>query len=254
MNAISREARLNAAFVSLAETLTSEYDVVELLHTLMGECIGLLDVQAGGLLLSNPRGELELVASTSEGAGFVEVMQLNAGAGPCVEAFRTGESVSVADVEASPPEWAQFRDAALLEGYRSCHAVPLRVRTVVIGAMGLFRTHPGELAPDDARIARALSDVASIGVLQERVLRESAIVEEQLQRALDSRVLIEQAKGVLAALHDLDMDQAFQMLRDHARRSNRRLHAVAQGVIDREEHIARAPRRITVDAPEQPSA
>jgi GAF domain-containing protein len=250
MTESSREVRLNAAFVTLAETLTSEYDVIELLHTLMGECIGLTDAEAGGLLLANPQGELELVASTSEGAGFVEVMQLNAGEGPCIESHATGEAVSVPDITKTRPEWAEFRDAALAEGYHASYAVPLRVRSEVIGAMGLFSTSAGDLLAEDARIARALADVASIGILQERVLRESAIVAEQLQRALDSRVLIEQAKGVLAALHDLDMDRAFQMLRDHARSNNLNLHAVAQGVIDRTIRIERASRRITVEPSE----
>jgi GAF domain-containing protein len=245
----SRESRLNAAFAALAETLTSEYDVVELLHTLMGECIGLLDVQAGGLLLANPHGELELVASTSEAASFVEVMQLNAGAGPCIDCFHTGEPVSVADVRDARPDWAPFTEAALQEGYHSTYGVPLRVRSQIIGAMGLFRSEAGELAPADAATAQALANVAAIGILQERVLRESAIVAEQLQRALDSRVLIEQAKGVLAALNDLDMDEAFQMLRDHARRNNLNLHSVAQGVIERTVHIGRASRRITPEPP-----
>ena len=250
MTETSREGRLNAAFAALTDTLTSEYDVVELLHTLMGECIGLLDVQAGGLLLANPQGELELVASTSEAASFVEVMQLNAGAGPCIDCFHTGEPVSVPDVRDAPSDWAPFTDAALQEGYHSTYGVPLRVRSEIIGAMGLFRTGTGDLAPADAAIAEALANVAAIGILQERVLRESAIVAEQLQRALDSRVLIEQAKGVLAALHDLDMDQAFQMLRDHARRNNLNLHVVAQGVIDRTVQIGRASRRITAQPPE----
>lgn len=167
-------------------------------------------------------------------------MQLNAGDGPCVECVSTGEVVSVADVRVTGGRWPGFREAALLEGFQSAHAVPLRVRSDVIGSLGVLRTSTGPLAPEDAVVARALADIASIGILQERVLRESAIVAEQLQRALDSRVLIEQAKGVLAALHDLDMNEAFQVIRDHARRNNLNLHVVAQGVIDRSIDIARA--------------
>ncbi|MFA4841364.1 MAG: GAF and ANTAR domain-containing protein [Agrococcus sp.] len=248
MSELSKEARLNAAFIALAEKLTSEYDVVELLHSLMAECDGLLDVQAAALLLKNARGELELVASTSEAAGFLEVMQLNAGGGPCIECASTGELVSVVDIRATGEHWREFREAALLEGFHSAHAVPLRVRSDVIGSLGLFRARSGPLDPAEEAIARALADVASIGILQERILRESAVVAEQLQRALDSRVLIEQAKGVLAALHDVDVDEAFRMLCAHARANNLKLHATARGVVDRTERIARGPGGVVSEA------
>jgi GAF domain-containing protein len=208
----------------------------------MGECLHLLDVQAAGLLLGTPHGDLELVASTSEGAAFVELMQLNAGAGPCVESFATGQPVSVADVSRTKPEWGPFRDAALHEGYQSCYGVPLRVRSQSIGAMGLFRTKTGDLEQTDGEIARALANVAAIGILQERVLRESVIVTEQLQRALDSRVVIEQAKGVLAASANVGVEKAFEMLRGHARHHNLNLHDVAQAVVERTLTITQTPR------------
>lgn len=233
MSDSSREQSLAAAFVMLADTLTSEYDMVELLHTLMDECIELLDVQAAGLLLANARGELELVASTSERADIVEVLQLNAGAGPCVECFATATAVSLGDVEAAPERWSQFRAAALLEGFHSVHAVPLRLRAEVIGAMGLFRKSAGALEPADAGVAQALADVATIGILQERLLRESGIVTEQLQHALDSRIVIEQAKGVVAESLGVEMDAAFAMLRAHARGNNLGLRAVAEAIVDR---------------------
>ncbi|MFD4422364.1 GAF and ANTAR domain-containing protein [Agromyces sp. NPDC058484] len=229
----SREARLNAAFVTLADTLTAEYDVVDLLHTLMSECIELVDVQAGGMVLANGHGELELVASTSERADFVEVLQLNAGAGPCVACFEEGRAISVADVSETGADWSEFRDAALVQGFHAVHAVPMRLRKEVIGAMNLFRTSIGELSARDAAVTQALADVATIGILQERLIRESAIVTEQLQRALDSRILIEQAKGVVAESGGIDMDEAFGMLRTYARANNLTLRSVAEGVIGR---------------------
>lgn len=249
MSEIPREERLGGALATLAETLTSDYDVVQLLHTVMGECVDLIDAQAGGLLLKDAQGSLELVASTSEGVSFVEMMQLNAGDGPCVESARHGEPVSIADVEETSPDWAQFRDAAQAEGFHSVHAVPLRIRSDVIGAMGLYRTQRGDLSRADAAAARAFANLASIGIIQERAIRESGLVAEQLQRALDSRILIEQAKGVVAASIGVDMEEAFRLLREHARSSNLKLHTVAQGVVDRSLVLRASPRPETHGRP-----
>lgn len=244
MTEVSREERLGGALATLAETLTSDYDVVQLLHTVMIECVDLVDAQAAGLLLKNAQGELELVASTSEAASFVEVMQLNGGDGPCVEAARTGATISIADLEEASGDWATFRDAALVEGFHSVHAVPLRIRSDVIGAMGLYRERRGDLNGAEAAVARALANLASIGILQERAIRESGMVTEQLQRALDSRVLIEQAKGVVAASADLDMEDAFRLLRAHARKNNLKLHTVARRVVDRSLVLDATGRRV----------
>lgn len=199
----------------------------------MGQCVRLLDVQAAGLLLTSARGGLELVASTSQQARFVEVMQLNAGDGPCVECCRTGLAVEIADVEQAGAEWEAFRSAALREGFRSVRAVPLRVRSEVIGSLGLFRTRVGALDAMEADVALALANLASVGILHERVVREGSIVADQLQRALDTRVLIEQAKGMLAALAEASMDEAFEMLRRHARSTSTGLRDVSQRVVDR---------------------
>ncbi|MDQ1608184.1 MAG: hypothetical protein QOE16_916 [Microbacteriaceae bacterium] len=232
MSEVSRETKLNAAFVKLADTLTADFDVVDLLHTLVQECVDLLDTQAGGLMLSDASGKLQLMASTSERADFVEIMQLNAGAGPCVDCFTTGKPVSVADIDDSD-QWPEFRGAALEQGFHSVHSTPMRLRGNVIGTMNLFSTSLGELNRADADVAQALADVATIGILQERVIRESSIVTEQLQRALDSRILIEQAKGVLSQTANLDMDEAFTVLRTYARSNQLSLRSVAEGVIDR---------------------
>lgn len=226
------------AIATLAEALTSEYDLVEFLHTLLRECLSMLDVQAAGLLLVSARGDLELVASTSESVAFVEVMQLNAGDGPCISCVRTGAVLSIPDVEVAGGDWTAFREASRQQGYRSAHAVPLRIRSQVIGSLGLFRERSGALQDADARAASTLANIASIGILHERVLRESAVVTEQLQRALDSRVLVEQAKGVLAAQWDLDVEQAFRLLRDHARSNRLTIQVVARGVVDRSLELA----------------
>lgn len=233
MSEMSRESRISAAFVKLADTLMADYDVVDLLDTLLLECTQILDTDAGGLMLVDALGNLQVIASTSEQADFVELMQLNAGAGPCIECFTTGEAVSVADIDEFGTQWPQFRAAALQKGFHSVHATPMRLRGEILGTMNLFSTQVGELNPRDVAVAQALTDVATIGILQERSIRETGIVAEQLQRALDSRILIEQAKGVLSQTASIGMDDAFAMLRRYARNSNLSLRAVAEGVANR---------------------
>jgi transcriptional regulator with GAF, ATPase, and Fis domain len=247
MSDTSRETELNTAFVKLADTLIADYDVVDLLHTLLLRCTELLDTQAAGLMLADATGTLQLIASTSEQADFVEIMQLNAGAGPCVQCFTTGTAVTVADIDEFGTSWPAFRSAALQKGFHSVNAIPMRLRGEILGTMNLFSTHVGELNPRDAAVAQALADVATIGILQERSIRETSIVTEQLQRALDSRVLIEQAKGVLSQTASIGMDQAFAALRNHARNHNLTLRTVAQGVTNRTIHIQ-------IDQPIVPSA
>lgn len=233
MKEASREQRINEAFVTLANTLMDTYDVVDLLSTLVKECVDLLDVQAGGMLLDDGEGNLELVASTSEEATFVEIMTLAVGAGPCVDCFNSGRPVSVSDIEDTGDRWPEFRRAAAESGFRSVHATPMRLRGQVIGAMNLLSTSVGTLDARDEALAQALADVAILGILQERSHRDPHFVTEQLHLVLDSRVMVEQAKGVLAHTQKVEMEEAFDMLRDYARTSGRSLREVAQGVVTR---------------------
>ena len=228
----TRAERVSVAFVRLTDTLVADYDVVDLLHTLVEESVGLLDVAAAGLLLADPSGELQVVASTSEQSQLVEVLQLQAGSGPCVECYLTGRAVAVDDI-AGLTKWLKFRDAALAQGFRSLHAVPMRVHGRTIGAMGLFGAGSGALSTEDAAIGQALADVATISLMQERTIKEAALVNEQLQLALNTRVLIEQAKGVIAQTAGVDMDAAFNLLRSHARANSQSLHATAGRIVDR---------------------
>ena len=230
---LTRDARLSAAFVKMADTLVDEFDIVDLLDSLVHECTQLVAADAGGLLIADNHGVLKLIASTSEDAEFMEINQLNAGEGPSVESFRTGRSVTLGDIDAGTGRWSSFRAAAAALGFRSMHAIPMRLRGQTIGAMGLFRVQKGELSDGDAAVARALADVATIGILQERSLRDSALLAAQLQHALDSRVIIEQAKGIIAAQTGLGMHAAFDLLRTYARTRHLMLSAVAQNVADR---------------------
>jgi GAF domain-containing protein len=243
MTTESRETKLSAAFVKLADTLVADFDLLDLLHWLVEECTQIIDIQAGGLLLVDPAGALQLVASTSEEAELVEILQLAAGYGPCLECFKTGVAVTVGDIEAEAERWPAFSGEALREGFQSVHATPLRLRGQIIGSMNLFGTRVGELAPADIAVAQALADVATIGILQERNVRSANLVAEQLQGALDSRVLIEQAKGVLAATANLDMNEAFTAMRAYARNKNLPLRQVADDIIERRIDIGqRSPR------------
>lgn len=229
----NRAASLAEAFVVLADTLVDDYDVIELLHRLATYCVRLLSVDAAGLLLSDQRGNLRVVSSSTEQVRLVELFQVEADEGPCLECFRTGKPVAVPDLRAAVARWPRFAVRADEEGFRSVHALPLRLRTEVVGALNLFRTDPGLLPPGDVRIGQALADVATISILQERAVHRRDVLAEQLQAALNSRVIIEQAKGVLAERGDIDMGAAFAALRDYARRNNRLLSDVARAVVDR---------------------
>ncbi|TFC79127.1 ANTAR domain-containing protein [Cryobacterium sp. TMS1-20-1] len=229
----TRASMVSAAFVKLTDTLVGEYDVLDVLHTLVEECVELLDASAAGLLLADPSGELQVVASTSEESYLVEVLQQQAGAGPCVDCYLTGKVVTMGDIAASGDTYPVFKAAALSQGFRSVHAIPMRVRNRAIGALNLFRTETGDVTPEDAAIGQAMADVATISILQERTVREDAVVNEQLQRALNSRIVIEQAKGVIAQLSTVDMDEAFKRLRADARARNHTMRESAENVINR---------------------
>jgi GAF domain-containing protein len=233
MTYVGRESQLLDAFATLADTLVADYDPVDLLQTLVETCERLFDVAAAGILLADENGSLELVASTSEESHLVETIQLAAHVGPCIECYRTGKVVSLPDIAAGPAEWSRFRDGARQQGFASVFAIPMRLRDTTIGTLNLLRASVGELNPSDIRAAQALSDVATIGILHERTVRESAVAREQLQRALNSRIVIEQAKGVLMYTHSIGMDEAFTLMRGYARRNQQLLSNVAQQVVDR---------------------
>ena len=224
---------MSEAFVKLTDALVGQFDVLDILHTLVDESVELLDATAAGLLLADPHGHLQVLASTSEASQLVEVLQSQAGVGPCVDAFKLGTVVTLADIAAEGDRYPDFQAAALSQGFQSVHAIPMRMRPRTIGALNLFRTEKGEITADDASIGQALADVATISILQERAFRENTMVNEQLQRALNSRILIEQAKGVIAQRSNVDMDEAFRLLRAYARTHNEAMHDTARSVISR---------------------
>lgn len=233
MIGLSREKKIVSTFVTLADSLVVGFDVIELLQTLVDTCTEVLEVSAAGLMLADDEGNLGVVASTSEAGHLVDLIQLSSGTGPCVDSYRTGAVVSVADIAEIRDQWPTFIDTALDQGFHAVHAVPLRLRTEVIGTMNLFSTQPGILDDENAALAQGLADVATIAILQERALREHNIAREQLQGALTSRIVIEQAKGVISQLRNVDMDEAFALLRQYARSNHLQIREVSEKVVAR---------------------
>lgn len=223
---------LSETFVELADTMVGGFDVIDFLHVLTDRSVQLLDVSAAGLLLADPRGELRLVAASSEQARLLELFQIQHNQGPCLDCFRSGRPVAAADLSAEIRRWPRFATAAGEAGFSAVQALPMRLRDQIIGALNLFRASPGPFDNEDARVGQAMADVATISLLHERNLRRSETLNEQLQAALNSRVTIEQAKGKLAERVGLDMDQAFKRLRSYARERNRGLSELARAFVD----------------------
>jgi GAF domain-containing protein len=229
---MSREALLARTLVELADTLVADFDVVELLTLLTDGCVDVLDVGAAGLMLAAPEGDLRVMASSSEAMRVLELFELQSHEGPCLDCYRTGQPVVNQDLATVNGRWPRFAAEALAAGFHSVHALPMRLRGTVIGALNLFHIEPGVMRQADVAAAQAMADVATIGVLQHRAALEAQVLNEQLNHALNSRIVIEQAKGIIAERDGLNMEQAFSTLRNHARDHNLRLVDVAGDVID----------------------
>lgn len=227
------DERLAQTFVELADTLVAGYDLIEFLQTLTERCVELLEVDAAGLLLADAGGRLQLVAASTERARVAELFQIQNDEGPCLDSYRSGQAVIISDIRSAQAaaRWPQFAAAAREMGFAGVHAIPMRLRDQVIGTMNLFSSAPGGLEPAVARAARTLVDVATIGILQERAVHQQELVASQLQVALNSRVMIEQAKGILAERLEMTPDEAFVMLRRYARNHNHPLTQLAEDVI-----------------------
>jgi GAF domain-containing protein len=226
------EAVLARAFVRLADTLASDFDIVDFLQGLSADSVEILGAEAAGVMLADPRGGLRVIASSDERMRLLELFELQGAQGPCLDAFSTGRAVQASAAD-SRIRWPAFAPHASDAGFRIMCAVPLRVRTDVIGALNLFRGTDEPFTDAEMDIAQAMGEMAAIGLIQERALRERTLLTEQLQAALTSRVVIEQAKGMLAEYLTMTVDDAFQLLRNHARERNRKLSDVASDVVNR---------------------
>jgi GAF domain-containing protein len=231
MTTISAE-RLARVFVEVADTLVDEFDLIDFMHMLTERTADLVGAPAVGLLLADQHGRLEFLAASDENTKLLELFQVQNHEGPCLDAFNTTTPVINADLAEAETRWPQFAPRATAAGFRSVHAFPLRLRSEVIGALNVFGDQPGRVLDDvDVQIVQALADIAAIGLLQERAIRRGEILTEQLQGALNSRIIIEQAKGATAQARGVSVDEAFTLIRNYARRTNRRLSDVAHTIV-----------------------
>lgn len=231
MTTVSAE-RLAKVFVEVADTLVDEFDLIDFIHMLTERTADLIGAAAVGLLLADQRGRLEFLAASDENTKMLELFQVQHSEGPCFDAFSTAVPVINADLAQAGDQWPRFAPRATAAGFRSVHAFPLRLRNEVIGALNVFGGEAGATLEDaDVPIVQALADVAAIGLLQERAIRRGELLAEQLQGALNSRIVIEQAKGAVAQAHGVTVDEAFTIIRNHARRTNRRLVDVAHAML-----------------------
>jgi GAF domain-containing protein len=224
--------RLARVFVEVADTLVDEFDLIEFFQMLTTRTAELLDTSPVGLLIANQRGWLEFMAASDENVRLLELFQVQTQEGPCLDAHRSGAPVVNADLSAAASRWPIFAPHAAAAGFRSVHAFPLRLRSEKIGALNVFSSSVGgRLEAEDVAIVQALADVASIGLLQERAISRGELLTEQLQGALNSRIIIEQAKGAVAQARHITVDEAFELIRSYARHNQRRLGDVAYSVI-----------------------
>ena len=226
------DQRITQTLVELADTLVLGFDGIEFLHILTERCVQLLDVDAAGILLIDQRGTLNLVAASTEQTRLLELFQLQNQEGPCLDCYHSGQGVACADLTAAPQRWPQFATAAREQGFAAVQAVPMRLREQILGALNLFRSSPDAISTDATAVAQSFANVATISLLQVRALRHSEMVTEQLQSALNSRLLIEQAKGILAERRHISLTQAFTLMRTYARNHNRLLSQVARAIIN----------------------
>ena len=245
------QAMLVRTLVELADNLVDDFDVVEVLSLLSGRCVDALDVNAAGVMLASPTGSLQVVASSSETMRTLEMFQLQADEGPCVEAYRSGQPVVNVDLGATGGRWPRFASHASSEGFGSAHSLPMRLRQRTLGALNMLRTQTGAFGTADIAAAQALADIATIAIVQHQAAGDAQALNNQLSAALNSRIVIEQAKGRISEATGADMDHAFRILRNHARNHNLRLTALADQVAQRNIDIGSLD---TLPPPRRPTA
>jgi GAF domain-containing protein len=229
---VDREGAIVDAFVHLSDTLVEDYDVIDFLHYLTERCVELTDVDEVGVMIGALPGRLQAVAASTERSYLLELFELQNDDGPCLDAFRGGITVNAEDLSEEAARWPKFTPRAVAAGFGSVHSVPMRLRNEVIGAVNLLCVKPGALSSDDTRLVRALSDIATVGILQQRTISEVAVINTHLAAALNSRIRIEQAKGVVAERAGTTVDEAFAMIRTYARSHQLGLTAVCEGIVD----------------------
>jgi GAF domain-containing protein len=229
---MTRESLLIATLVELADNLVDDFDLIEVLTMLCNRCVETIDVDAAGVMLVAPSGELQYVASSSESMRILELYQIQADEGPCMDCFSSGEAIVDCRLSAALELWPQFTPRALDVGFKSVYCLPMRLRGRIIGALNFFRETDTPLNTIDVVVAKGLADVATIAILQHQSSLDAKVLNTQLNKALNSRIIIEQAKGMVSQATNCDVDQAFARLRTHARNHNERLTALASAVVE----------------------
>lgn len=229
---MTREQTIIQTLVRIADNLVADFDVVDLLTGLADRCVDLLGIAASGVMLAGPDGGLRLIASSNETMRLVEVFELQTAEGPCLDAYRTGAPVEQVDLGTAGGRWPHFAPAALEAGFRSVLAIPLRLRDSTVGALNLFSDHTAPIAESDLLVGRAFADLAAISIVQRKLMTEAQGLNEQLSAALHSRIVIEQAKGVVSERAGVTLPEAFARLRSYARARNLRLTDVAHAAVD----------------------
>ncbi len=223
--------RLADVFVDVADTLVADFDLIEFLHSVAAHATEISGAAAAGLMLTDEDGGLHHMGASSDDARLLELFQLQNAEGPCLDCCRTGQPVISTDLAASADRWPVFVPRALAAEVHAVHAFPMRLREKVIGGLNVFGEQPGSLSSDQVRVVQALADVATIALIQEQAISRAEIVTEQLQSALNSRIVVEQAKGAVARAFGITVEEAFKLLRSHARNSRIRLTDLAHTVV-----------------------
>jgi ANTAR domain-containing protein/GAF domain-containing protein len=238
------------AFVELADTVGGDFDLPAYADLVSSHTVDLLGARAAGIILADPADGEDNSTTPAQLHLLLDsrAVQIHEGAG--FECFATGLPVRCHDLAAAGARWPGYAPAARAAGFDSVYAFPMQ-RERAIGALEVFAGNPVGLGDDDIALGQALADMAAAGILHERTTRSRGVLINQLQTALDSRVAIEQAKGVLAARHEIDVDDAFTALRQYARSHNQRLLDVARTVVTSRTMAAEV---LTARRPQHPDA
>ncbi len=229
---MSRESLLIKTLVELADHLVDDFDVIDVLTVLGDRCVETLDVASAGVMLAASSGELQVIASSSDAMRNLELFELQANEGPCLDCYQSGRPIVNLELSAVDGRWPRFARRAIDDGFHSVHALPMHLKDNTIGALNMFRTKTGPLKDEDVLVAQALADVATIVIIHHQTMMDAQILNSQLNEALNSRIIIEQAKGRISEAAGVDMDEAFRRLRSHARSHNLRLTDVARAVAE----------------------
>ncbi len=230
-SAAKRQILTATAFVEIVDTLVGDFDVIEVLTVLTSRCVELVGAAAAGILLADSNGHLRVIGASTEKIQLLELFQVQNDQGPCLDCFHTGKVVLHSDLDTGSP-WPLFAAECTNAGFGSVCAVPMRLKSHIVGCLNMFMSEPGGLSPADVALAQALADVAGIAIVQDQATRDAAVREGHLQRALISRIAIEQAKGMIAERSTMNMDDAFSRLRAYARNKNLGLTATADALIN----------------------